>query len=177
MASAVAPRPYLLRDGEGEALWFLGNLVTVKAGGTATLGRLTLVEFVNPARFAPPLHRHRDEDELFYVLSGTASFRCDGEELGAGPGTGGRRGAGDHRRRLQHRDPRSAAQRMTIAAIAGFACLWPSVFGARPVRWCWSAARARPRVAGGQWSLAKNWRRSAMRRSGASWAAQWLPRS
>lgn len=29
---------------------------------------------------------HRDEDELFYVLSGTAAFRCDGEELRAGPG-------------------------------------------------------------------------------------------
>ena len=86
MASAVTPRPYLLRDGDGEALWFLGNLVTVKAGGTATQGRLTVVEFVNPARFAPPLHRHRDEDELFYVLSGSASFRCDGEELPAGPG-------------------------------------------------------------------------------------------
>ena len=86
MASSVARRPYLLRDGEGEALWFLGNLVRVKAGGTATLDRLTVVEFVNPARFAPPLHRHRDEDELFYVLSGSACFRCDGEELPAGPG-------------------------------------------------------------------------------------------
>lgn len=86
MAPSVAPRPYLLGDGEGQALWFLGNLVTVKAGGTATQGRLTVVEFVNPAGFAPPLHRHRDEDELFYVLSGTASFRCDGEELRAGPG-------------------------------------------------------------------------------------------
>lgn len=86
MASSAPRRPYVLHDGEGESLWFLGNLVTVKAGGAATRGRLTVVEFVNPARFAPPLHLHREEDELFYVMSGTARFRCDGEDLDAGPG-------------------------------------------------------------------------------------------
>jgi mannose-6-phosphate isomerase-like protein (cupin superfamily) len=81
-----AVRPYVRRDGEGEALWFLGSLVTVKATGAETRGRLTVVEFVNPPSFAPPLHRHLDEDELFYVLSGTAQFRCDGHVLSAGPG-------------------------------------------------------------------------------------------
>lgn len=79
-------RPYVLRDGEGDALWFLGNLVTVKAAGKATRGRVTIVEFVNPPGFGPPLHTHQDEDELFYVLSGMATFRCDGEELPAAPG-------------------------------------------------------------------------------------------
>jgi len=74
------------REGEGDALWFLGSLVTVKATGAETRGRLTVVEFVNPPGFAPPLHRHLDEDELFYVLSGTAEFRCDGHTLSAGPG-------------------------------------------------------------------------------------------
>ncbi|MFB6394380.1 cupin domain-containing protein [Polymorphospora lycopeni] len=32
------------------------------------------------------MHRHQTEDELFYVLSGTAEFRCAGEVLPAGPG-------------------------------------------------------------------------------------------
>jgi hypothetical protein len=32
------------------------------------------------------LHRHTEEDELFYVLSGTAEFRCDNESFPAGPG-------------------------------------------------------------------------------------------
>ncbi len=86
MKSPATPAPYLLHDGEGESLWFLGNLVTIKAEGAATGGRLTVVEFLNPAGFAPPLHRHQDEDELFYVLSGTARFRCNGKELEAGPG-------------------------------------------------------------------------------------------
>lgn len=78
--------PYLLRDGEGEALWFLGNLVTIKAAGADTHGRLTIAEFVNPPGFAPPLHRHRDEDEVFYIVSGAARFDCDGQSFTAGAG-------------------------------------------------------------------------------------------
>lgn len=86
MTQTAQVRPYVRRDGEGEALWFLGSLVTVKATGAETGGQLTVVEFVNPPGFAPPLHRHLEEDELFYVLSGTAQFRSDGEVLTAGPG-------------------------------------------------------------------------------------------
>lgn len=78
--------PYLRRPNEGEAYWFLGNLVTVKASGAETSGRLTVAEFVNPPGFAPPLHRHQVEDEMFYVLSGTARFQCAGKELHAEPG-------------------------------------------------------------------------------------------
>ncbi|WP_028923896.1 quercetin 2,3-dioxygenase [Pseudonocardia acaciae] len=78
--------PYLLQDGEGDALWFLGSLATVKASGAQTGGRLTVVEFLNPPGFAPPLHRHLREDEAFYVLAGTATFHCDGQALRAGPG-------------------------------------------------------------------------------------------
>jgi quercetin dioxygenase-like cupin family protein len=86
MTAPEPVRPYVRHDGEGEALWFLGSLMTAKATGADTGGRLTVVEFVNPPGFAPPLHRHLNEDELFYVLSGTAQFRCDGETFSAGPG-------------------------------------------------------------------------------------------
>lgn len=86
MPDVTPVRPYMRRETEGESLWFLGNLVTLKATGTETRGRLTVAEFVNPAGFAPPLHRHLAEDEMFYVLSGTAEFRCDGQAFQAGPG-------------------------------------------------------------------------------------------
>ncbi|MFY1668384.1 cupin domain-containing protein [Plantactinospora sp. WMMB334] len=79
-------RPFIRREAEGEALWFLGSLVTVKADSAETGDRVTVVEFVNPPGFAPPLHRHLAEDEMFYVLSGTVEFRCDGEVFPAGPG-------------------------------------------------------------------------------------------
>jgi mannose-6-phosphate isomerase-like protein (cupin superfamily) len=86
VSDATAARPYRRRADEGEALWFLGSLATVKAGAAETRGHLTVIEFVNPAGFAPPVHRHLEEDEAFYVLSGTARFRCDEEVFDAGPG-------------------------------------------------------------------------------------------
>ncbi|WP_328912361.1 MULTISPECIES: cupin domain-containing protein [unclassified Streptomyces] len=79
-------RPFVRRPEEGDALWFLGNLVTVKATGADTHGGVTVVEFLNPPGFAPPVHRHLKEDEMFYVLDGTAEFLCDGAVLTAGPG-------------------------------------------------------------------------------------------
>ena len=76
MADHLLPRPRHLRPHEGPALWFLGNLVTVKAAGPDTGGGVTVVEFVNPPGFAPPLHRHRTETEMFHVLEGSATFTC-----------------------------------------------------------------------------------------------------
>ncbi|WBB54289.1 quercetin 2,3-dioxygenase [Verrucosispora sp. WMMD573] len=82
----MSVHPFVRRSDEGEAYWFLGNLVTVKATGAQTGGRLTAVEFVNPPGFAPPLHRHQVEDEMFYLLSGTATFHCGEAVLTAVPG-------------------------------------------------------------------------------------------
>ena len=84
--AAPSGQPYVLHQDEGEALWFLGNLVTLKATAAQTAGALTVAHFINPAGFAPPLHRHRVEDEMFYILSGTVEFRCAGQALPAGPG-------------------------------------------------------------------------------------------
>lgn len=78
--------PSVLTADQGDALWFLGNLVTLKATGAETHGGLTVAEFVNPPGFAPPLHRHLTEDEMFYVLAGSATFHCAGQRLAAGPG-------------------------------------------------------------------------------------------
>ncbi|MQA33523.1 cupin domain-containing protein [Modestobacter roseus] len=86
MTELAPPLPQLLHADEGAALWFTGNLITVKATGGETHGRVTVVEFLNPPGFGPPLHRHVHEDEMFYVLEGSAVFHCDGAELPAGPG-------------------------------------------------------------------------------------------
>lgn len=86
MTTTAPAAPYHLRRGEGDTLWFLGNLVTLKATGSRTRGALTVAEFVHPAGFAPPLHRHLHEDEAFYVLSGSAVFHCADQAFEAGPG-------------------------------------------------------------------------------------------
>ncbi|WP_439379073.1 cupin domain-containing protein [Amycolatopsis lexingtonensis] len=79
-------RPYVRRPDEGEAVWFLGNLMTVKVTGAETRGNVTVVEFLNPPGFAPPLHRHLHEDEMFHIISGAGRFHCDDEVFHAGPG-------------------------------------------------------------------------------------------
>jgi hypothetical protein len=48
-----------LRQNEGEALWFLGGLVTIKAKGEETNGRFALMEQLGPEGFGSPLHVHR----------------------------------------------------------------------------------------------------------------------
>jgi mannose-6-phosphate isomerase-like protein (cupin superfamily) len=80
------PGPRLVRAGEGDALWFLGSLVTVKATGADTGGQASVAEFLNPPGYAPPLHRHTVEQEMFLLLGGRATFICDGQRLDAGPG-------------------------------------------------------------------------------------------
>jgi len=86
MTARSVGSPQHVADGAGEALWFLGSLVTVKVAGSQTDGRLSVVEFLNPPGFAPPMHRHTLEDEVFFLLAGTARFFCGDDELAAGPG-------------------------------------------------------------------------------------------
>ena len=86
MPESSVLRPSHLCPHEGPALWFLGNLVTVKAAGAQTGGGVTVAEFVNPPGFAPPLHRHRAETEMFQVLEGSATFSCGRESFTAAAG-------------------------------------------------------------------------------------------
>ena len=47
---------------------------------------LAVIE-IQPHRGGPPPHRHRDEDDSFYILEGELTFTVEGEEVVAGPGT------------------------------------------------------------------------------------------
>lgn len=69
----------LARD-EGRHLHFLNNLATVKVSPGSD-GSMSAVEFVAPHGFGPPLHSHRDEDELVVVLEGTVAFRSGDDEV------------------------------------------------------------------------------------------------
>jgi mannose-6-phosphate isomerase-like protein (cupin superfamily) len=117
----VTVDPFVRHADEGDAFWFLGNLVTVKAGGADTGGRLTVAEFLNPPGFAPPLHRHQVEDEMFYVLSGTARFDCAGQRLHAGPGDFVLLPAGLPHTFLVGDEPLRALQITTPSGFEGFA--------------------------------------------------------
>jgi quercetin dioxygenase-like cupin family protein len=75
---------YALANHEGEATWFLGNRMVLKATKESTGGAYGLVESWVPAGASPPLHVHHREDEAFYVLEGELTIRC-GEETFSAP--------------------------------------------------------------------------------------------
>jgi mannose-6-phosphate isomerase-like protein (cupin superfamily) len=59
----------------------------IKARGSDTRGALGVVETVIPRGHGPPLHVHRNEDEGFYVLSGSIEILRGEERFRAEPGT------------------------------------------------------------------------------------------
>ena len=75
----------VLERDEGQHFHFLNNLATVKVTAGST-GSMSAVEFVAPHGFGPPLHNHRDEDELIVVLEGEVAFRSGDEESIASSG-------------------------------------------------------------------------------------------
>ena len=63
----AASRTFAHEPGEGEARWWFGGLVTIKATKEQTGGHYTLVEVLEPEGEGP-LHVHYREDEGFWVL-------------------------------------------------------------------------------------------------------------
>ncbi len=60
----------------GEAFWFLGSLMAVKARSEDTLGAFTLIEQLAPAGFSAPPHTHTTEEEAFFLLEGEMQVSC-----------------------------------------------------------------------------------------------------
>ena len=77
--------PYVLQRDEGDHLHFLDNLATRKVTAGAG-GSMTVVEFVAPRGFGPPLHVHADEDEVMIILDGEIAFRTGDQEIIGRPG-------------------------------------------------------------------------------------------
>jgi quercetin dioxygenase-like cupin family protein len=88
MNEDVAARAFELKEGEGEARWWLGvSLATIKATGKETGGHYTLVEVLEPEGEEAPLHVHHREDEAFWVLEGALTFEVGEETIKASPGS------------------------------------------------------------------------------------------
>ena len=80
-------QPYALAREEGQAVWFLGALLVVKATGEQTGGACGLIEHLLPPGAASPYHVHRNEDEAYYVVEGEMTFYVGEKRIEAG-GTG-----------------------------------------------------------------------------------------
>jgi quercetin dioxygenase-like cupin family protein len=80
-------RPYVVDPGEGERTEFLGHTFTFKARAADTAGAFSVIEIVQRRGGEPPLHVHRREDEVFYLLDGEMTFHVGDERLSATAGS------------------------------------------------------------------------------------------
>jgi len=86
-SGSVGVRPIALGQDEGEALWFLGILATIKAGSETTGGRVAVIEHLAPEGSGSPLHVHSREAEWFYVLEGQLTLSVSGQLIEAPAGS------------------------------------------------------------------------------------------
>jgi quercetin dioxygenase-like cupin family protein len=77
----------VLKPDGGDGWWFLGSRMDFLADASKTQGGLAVFRNDCPPGFRPPLHRHEDEDEMFYVLQGAIEVSCDGESWVADEGS------------------------------------------------------------------------------------------
>jgi quercetin dioxygenase-like cupin family protein len=85
--STTAVQPIALQPTEGEALWFMGALATVKSTTAKTAGAVAVIEHRAPRGAGSPLHVHRREDEWFYVIEGELTFWVGGTTIAAPAGS------------------------------------------------------------------------------------------
>ena len=74
-------------SGEGEAVWVVGDLITLKLTSEDTGGAFSLFEGLVPPGGGPPPHIQHREDESFYVLEGEFEILVGEETIPAGAGS------------------------------------------------------------------------------------------
>jgi mannose-6-phosphate isomerase-like protein (cupin superfamily) len=82
-----ASRTFAHEPGEGEALWWLGMLATIKATAEQTGGRYSVVVILAPDGYGSVLHVHHREEEGFYILEGEMTFYVGQHIIKAHPGS------------------------------------------------------------------------------------------
>ncbi|MEI6622584.1 MAG: cupin domain-containing protein [Actinomycetes bacterium] len=80
------PKAVHLREGDGDAWWFLATRMTTLVDKTQSSGGLTLLMCEGPAGFGPPRHIHKSEDEAFFLLDGAMHVRCGDQQWDLEPG-------------------------------------------------------------------------------------------
>jgi quercetin dioxygenase-like cupin family protein len=86
-SSTESVTPISLGPGEGESLWFLGILATIKSSAETTGGAVAVIEHLAPRGAGSPLHVHSREDEWFYVIEGELTLWVGGETIVAPAGS------------------------------------------------------------------------------------------
>ncbi|TQS39699.1 cupin domain-containing protein [Cryptosporangium phraense] len=69
-----------------DQFWFLGGKARILIPGEATHGAISVMEFADTEKHAPPLHIHDNEDEIWTVLDGEISFFVGDDRYDLEPG-------------------------------------------------------------------------------------------
>jgi quercetin dioxygenase-like cupin family protein len=77
---------FVVEAGNGRPIHVLGNDVIVKISSRDTGGAFTVFEGHTAPLQGPPLHRHPDHDESWFILEGEYRFEVNGREIHARPG-------------------------------------------------------------------------------------------
>ena len=68
------------------ALWFLNSRARIRIASADAPDGISVIEHWLPHGAGPPLHIHRNEDEVFHLLSGRMLLRVGDQDIVAGPG-------------------------------------------------------------------------------------------
>jgi quercetin dioxygenase-like cupin family protein len=68
-------QPVAVGTDEGEARWWFGSLAVIKASSADTGGQIAIIEITEPTSAEAPLLVHHLEDEGFWILEGSATFK------------------------------------------------------------------------------------------------------
>jgi quercetin dioxygenase-like cupin family protein len=79
--------PIVHPPGAGRKVGVLGAQSTFKVTSAETGGAYALLEQEIPPGHGPPLHVHRHETEIFYILEGDFEITVDGQTIAAPAGT------------------------------------------------------------------------------------------
>ena len=82
----LPPSLFHRRHTEGKSFWGPGDIYTFLVTGEESEGAYFSMLATVPPQGGPPPHIHLNEDETFYVLDGTPTFRLADELVVAGPG-------------------------------------------------------------------------------------------
>ncbi|MGH7428526.1 MAG: cupin domain-containing protein [Candidatus Methylomirabilaceae bacterium] len=77
----------IIGPGEQRVLQVFGEVITLKFGGAQTDGKYAVIEEVSRVGGGPPLHVHRHEDEIVYVLDGDVEFQLGDQRVRAKAGS------------------------------------------------------------------------------------------
>jgi mannose-6-phosphate isomerase-like protein (cupin superfamily) len=86
VAAGALGAPQIIGAGERERLNVFGVGVTVLLTAAETGGAYSTYYVDCPPGVGTPLHVHQRDDESFFVIEGTVTFRVGAETVAAGPG-------------------------------------------------------------------------------------------